>query len=185
MKRLLIILLLTSIGLGSYAQQAAPVTVHNFSLQDCINYAYEHQDSVKNSILDVKSAEYKIKETIGSGLPQINGSATFQDYLRTPTSVAPKGLFTGNPDFNAPLVAFPIGAVKYNNTYLLIHLPVINYFLAELSWLDCKLRKPTRNYQKGASYVQKFRPKSMSLKPITRFWLVTNRSGYLMRILHS
>ncbi len=117
MKRLFIILLLTSIGLGSYAQQAAPAAGHNFSLQDCIYYAYEHQDSVKNTALDVKSAEYKVKETIGSGLPQINGTATFQDYLRTPTSVAPKGLFTGNPDFNAPLVAFPVGAVKYNNTY--------------------------------------------------------------------
>ena len=91
MKRLLIILLLTSIGLGSYAQQAAPATVHNFSLQDCINYAYEHQDTVKNAILDIKSAEYKVRETTGIGLPQINGVASFQDYLKTPsvTRVAP------------------------------------------------------------------------------------------------
>ncbi len=89
MKRLLIILLLTSIGLGSYAQQAAPATVHNFSLQDCINYAYEHQDTVKNAILDIKSAEYKVRETTGIGLPQINGVASFQDYLKTPSVIFP------------------------------------------------------------------------------------------------
>ncbi|HTD39499.1 MAG TPA: TolC family protein [Mucilaginibacter sp.] len=114
----LIMLLLLGLAFSSYAQQ---VTSHNFSLQDCINYAYEHQDSVVNAGLDIKSAEYKIRETKGTGLPQINGSATFQDYLRPPTSVGPdfsKG-FSAPVDPNAPLVPFPIGAVKYNNTYSL------------------------------------------------------------------
>jgi len=69
---------------------------YNFSLADCINYAYEHQDSVKNAILDVKSAEYKVKETTGIGLPQISGSATFQDYLKSSTI-----LF---PDFISPAI---------------------------------------------------------------------------------
>ena len=116
-------LLLLGLTLSSYAQQTAPPPAagHNFSLQDCINYAYEHQDSVVNAGLDVKSAEYKIRETKATGLPQINGSATFQDYLRPPTSVGPdfsKG-FGAPTDPNAPLVPFPIGAVKYNNTYSL------------------------------------------------------------------
>lgn len=116
----MLLLFIASIG---YAQQVtSPANqAHNFSLQDCINYAYQHQDSVVNAGLDVKSAEYKIKETIGTGLPQINGSASFQDYLRPPTSVGPdfsKG-FGAPIDPNAPLVPFPIGAVKYNNTYSL------------------------------------------------------------------
>jgi len=119
----LFMLLLLGLTLSSYAQQTAPPPAagHNFSLQDCINYAYEHQDSVVNAGLDVKSAEYKIRETKATGLPQINGSATFQDYLRPPTSVGPdfsKG-FGAPTDPNAPLVPFPIGAVKYNNTYSL------------------------------------------------------------------
>jgi len=118
----LITLLLLGTAFTGFAQQTAqPVATHNFSLQDCINYAYQHQDSVVNAGLDVKSADYKVKESIGTGLPQINGSASFQDYLRPPTSVGPdfsKG-FTAPIDPNAPLVPFPIGAVKYNNTYSL------------------------------------------------------------------
>jgi len=107
----------------SYAQQPAtptPGAVHNFSVQDCINYAYLHQDSVMNAGLDVKSAEYKIKETIGTGLPQINGSVSFQDYLKVPASVGPdfsKYATTGVIDPNAPLVQFPFGPVKLNNTF--------------------------------------------------------------------
>src|ERR1700759_3474825 len=91
MKNILIItMLLLGTALTGYAQQTAqPAAVHNFSLQDCINYAYEHQDTVKNASLDVKSAEYKVKETTGRGLPQINGTASFQDYLKTPSIIFP------------------------------------------------------------------------------------------------
>jgi len=83
---------LLSAALSSYAQQATPPASqapHSFSLQDCINYAYEHQDTVINAKLDIKSAEYKVKETTGIGLPQINGSASFQDYLHTPSIIFP------------------------------------------------------------------------------------------------
>lgn len=121
MKHILFItLLLFAAATGSYAQQDTARKVYNFSVSDCINYAFEHQDSVLNANLDVKSSEYKIKETIGSGLPQINGSASFQDYLKAPTSVGPNfaQAFSGGPiNFNAPLVPFPIGAVTYTNSY--------------------------------------------------------------------
>ncbi|TSJ37267.1 TolC family protein [Mucilaginibacter corticis] len=111
--------LICTIALSSYAQQAPPPnTPVSFSLADCIKYAYEHQDSVKNAGLDIKSAEYKVKETIGSGLPQVNGSVNFQDYLKIPTQVAPQ--FNANFQIvnpNGPLVALPFGPVKYNNTF--------------------------------------------------------------------
>jgi outer membrane protein len=90
-----------------YAQQKPAQTSVSFSLADCINYAYEHQDSVKNAALDIKSADYKIKETIGSGLPQ------------PPASVGPNFLGGGPIDLDAPLIKFPFGAVKYNNTFSL------------------------------------------------------------------
>lgn len=116
------ILLITSFfcafAFTGFAQQA-PAS-HSFSLADCIRYAYEHQDSVKNAALDVKSAEYKVKETIGTGLPQINGSATFQDYIKKPVQVSP--VFGNNfqiLDPNGPLVALPFGPVKYTNNYSL------------------------------------------------------------------
>lgn len=77
-----------------YAQKAAPpAQSYSFSLADCIKYAYEHQDSVKNAQLDVLSAGYKVKETIGIGLPQVSGSVTFQDYLKAPVTVIDKSAF--------------------------------------------------------------------------------------------
>jgi len=105
------------------AQQAAPDNgVQNYSLQECIDYAYMHQDSVKNATLDIKSADYKVKETIGQGLPQINGSISFQDYTRSPSTVGPdfSAFASGKPiDPKAPLVVYPFGAVQYNNSYTL------------------------------------------------------------------
>ncbi len=118
---LLISFFLCAIGLTGYAQQdTSKIQTYNFSVAECINYALTHQDSVKNAALDVQSADYKIKETIGTGLPQINGSASFQDYIKPPTTVGPNfaAAFTGAAiDPNAPLVPFPFGAVKYTNSY--------------------------------------------------------------------
>ena len=120
--------LICTIAAAAMAQQAPPPnTPVSYSLADCINYAYIHQDSVKNAALDVKSAEYKVKETIGSGLPQVNGSVSFQDFLKVPTSVGPQ--FKKNPPNPAnpfdpaniatdlPVQRFPFGAIKYNNTF--------------------------------------------------------------------
>jgi outer membrane protein len=92
MKQLfLITTFLVSVAFSGFAQQATTKTTppYNFSLQDCINYAYEHQDTVKNAVLDIKSAEYKVKETLGIGLPQISGAASFQDYLHSPSVLFP------------------------------------------------------------------------------------------------
>jgi outer membrane protein len=98
MKHILIIAsFLCAIGLNSYAQQdTSKNETYNFSVADCVNYAYQHQDTVVNAALDVKSAGYHVKEIIGQGYPQISGSANFQDYLKTPVV-----LF---PDFITPLV---------------------------------------------------------------------------------
>ncbi|WP_183573330.1 TolC family protein [Mucilaginibacter sp. X5P1] len=85
-----IMALLCTVAVNSYAQQA-PLrdSTYNFSIQDCVNYAYQHQDSVVNAGLDVKSAEYRVKEITGQGLPQISGTASFQDYLKTPSILFP------------------------------------------------------------------------------------------------
>lgn len=103
-----IITLLCIIAINSYAQQAPKDSIYNLSLQDCINYAYEHQDSVMNAKLDVQSADYKVKETIGSGLPQVSGSVNFQDYLKAPTILFPNG--------KGGFQSFSIYQ-KYNNTF--------------------------------------------------------------------
>ncbi|WP_295796105.1 TolC family protein [Mucilaginibacter sp.] len=115
MKHILIITMLAcGFALTGYAQQAPPDTQrYNFTIQDCVNYAYTHQDSVINAGLDVKSAEYKVKETIGIGLPQVKGSASFQDYLKIPTTLLP-GQFFGQPEGTFVPVQF---GVKYQSSF--------------------------------------------------------------------
>jgi outer membrane protein len=100
-----------AIAFKSYAQETPPNNqTFNFGVQECVNYAYEHLNTVVNAGLDVKSAEYKVKETTGTGLPQINGTASFTDYLKIPTTLLP-GEF-----FNAPGTFIPVKfGVKYNS----------------------------------------------------------------------
>jgi outer membrane protein len=114
-KTLLFTTLLSLIMARSFAQLAPPTgQTYNFSLQDCINYAYEHQDTVINAKLDIKSADYRVKEIIGGGLPQITGGAVFQDYLKIPTTLLP-GEF-----FNAPGTFVPVKfGVKYQSNLTL------------------------------------------------------------------
>jgi outer membrane protein len=114
-KTYLIIALLSLFGAKSMAQLMPPTgQTYSFTLQDCINYAYEHQDTVINARLDIKSADFRVKEIIGGGLPQITGGATFQDYLKVPTSLLP-GEF-----FNAPGTFVPVKfGVKYQSNLTL------------------------------------------------------------------
>src|SRR5690606_5044996 len=85
------------------AQDKQQVTIHRFTLQECLQYAYENQDSMKNARLDIESANYKVKETIGIGLPQIDASASLQDYLKIPTTLLPAELFDdGDPNTPSP-----------------------------------------------------------------------------------
>jgi outer membrane protein len=97
MKRILTLLICITGALRGYSQTppATPQT-YNFSVQEAVNYAISHKDSVVNAGLDVKSADYRVKEIIGQGFPQIDGTASFQDYLKIPTTLLP-GEFFGAP----------------------------------------------------------------------------------------
>ncbi len=104
-------------------------TANSFNLQECINYAYEHQDSLKNARLDIESANYKVKETIGIGLPQVNGSASFQDFIKLPSTL----LDVSNFDRTLPkntLVPVSFG-VKYQSAMALS----VNQLLFDGSYL--------------------------------------------------
>lgn len=89
MKKIITLLICITAGFKAFPQAQPANQTYNFSIADCINYAYEHQDSVINAKLDIKSAEYRVKETTSQGLPQINGAASFQDYIKTPVILFP------------------------------------------------------------------------------------------------
>jgi outer membrane protein len=69
---------------------------YNYSLQQAVAFALDHNLAVQNATLEQQSAGYKVKEVFGIGLPQISGSFQVQDFLEIPTSLIP-GEFFGGP----------------------------------------------------------------------------------------
>ncbi len=49
-----------------------------FNLEECMTYAVENEANSVNATLDEEIAALRVKETVGIGLPQINGSANVQ-----------------------------------------------------------------------------------------------------------
>ncbi|MDZ4839083.1 MAG: TolC family protein [Bacteroidota bacterium] len=105
--KLLILLLLISSGIK--AQNGSNYT---FSLKDAIEYTYKNLSSVQNSELDKLSAQARVSEIYGLGLPQVTGSLDFNNYLSIPTSLLP-GEFFGAPAGTFIPVKF---GTKYNAT---------------------------------------------------------------------
>jgi outer membrane protein TolC len=117
---------LSLLSLLGQAQQVNRQVVYNFNLQECIEYAFQHQDSIKNAELDIESAEYKVKEAIGLGLPQVSGTANLQDFLQIPTQLLP-GEFFGQPGIFIPIrfgvkyqssIGVNINQILFDGTYL-------------------------------------------------------------------
>ncbi|SDM59856.1 Outer membrane protein TolC [Daejeonella rubra] len=74
----------------------------SFSLKEAIDYAQNHQTSVLNATIDEEIAKNTVKQTIGIGLPQVNGNVNFQDFLKVPTNLLP-GEFFGQPGTQVPV----------------------------------------------------------------------------------
>jgi outer membrane protein len=109
MKRTIYMLLFCfSTVIPALAQQKD--TTASFSLSQAISFALANQTDIKNAKIDEQIAINTVKQTIGIGLPQISGNASFQDYLKVPTSLLP-GEFFGAPGTQIP-VKF---GVKYNS----------------------------------------------------------------------
>lgn len=109
--RLLLAFLFVS-GFVTLEAQQTDTASYSFSLQQSVDYALQHNTSVQNVMLDQVSAGNKVKEVIGAGLPQINGSVEVQDFLKIPTSLIPGEIFGGPPGTYIP-VQF---GTKYNAT---------------------------------------------------------------------
>ena len=83
----------------------------SFSLEEAKAYALDNSPLFKNAVLDERIATAKVKETVGIGLPQINGSVQLshnERLRRAFFAVGPNNPITaGNPEF----AALPDGSV--------------------------------------------------------------------------
>ncbi|MDU8886704.1 TolC family protein [Yeosuana sp. MJ-SS3] len=69
----------------------------SLTLQEAIDFALENNKQAKNAALDIEAAE-KIKwETTASGLPQVNATIDYQNFLKQQVSLIPAEFFGGNP----------------------------------------------------------------------------------------
>lgn len=88
----------------SVSAQEIPV---RFSLEEAIAYALEHNYSAVNAGRDLVDAQKQKWETIATGLPQINGTISYQDQLKQPVSLVPAEFFGGEPGTFIPLTFGP------------------------------------------------------------------------------
>ncbi len=84
-----------------------------FSVEEAISYGVTHHVKVKNAELDIRSAEKKVREVLGIGLPHLSAEGQFQHFIKIPTTVVPAKFF--NP--NAPDDA--LAELKFGTKYKL------------------------------------------------------------------
>ena len=68
----------------------------SFSLQEAIYYAIENNRSSKNAQRDIEAAKEQKWETTATGLPQIDASIDYQNFLKQQVSLIPAEFFGGN-----------------------------------------------------------------------------------------
>lgn len=76
-----ILALIALVSLSLHAQDTA-----RFSLKDAIAYAEKNSPTYQNSQTDVAIANQTVRLVQSSGLPQVNASASYQEYLQIPGS---------------------------------------------------------------------------------------------------
>ncbi len=103
MKKLSSLILITLFSAAVFAQGSASSDTLHLSLQQCLDYAYEHQNDLKNARLDAEISHRKTQEYTGLALPQVNASLDFTDFLKLPTSLIPAEFFGGEPGTFVPL----------------------------------------------------------------------------------
>lgn len=68
----------------------------SFSLQEAIYYAIENNRTSKNAQRDIEAAKEQKWETTATGLPQIDASIDYQNFLKQQVSLIPAEFFGGN-----------------------------------------------------------------------------------------
>ncbi len=68
-----------------------------FSLRQAQDYAVQHSYTIQERSTELSKAKARVNEVISSGLPQVNGSAAYQNFLRQPVQVIPAEFFGGEP----------------------------------------------------------------------------------------
>lgn len=89
---LLYSLIVLMVPFSSYSQE-----VKKFTLREAQVYALEHNYDVINAITDIEIARKRVKENLAIGLPQIDATAGYTNFIELPTQLIPAEFFGGEP----------------------------------------------------------------------------------------
>lgn len=107
MKFRLTVILLSLMSITSLRAQ------QTYDLKGCLDYAVKNNFDLLKATMEQEAVKYKIKEQMSSGLPQINGYATFNDNVLIPSQLIPGEIFGGAPGSFLPVkfgVHYSVGA---------------------------------------------------------------------------
>lgn len=68
----------------------------NFSLEEAINYAKTNSYAMLNADDDIAAAKRKVWETTTMGLPQVNATLDYQNFIKQPVQLIPAEFLGGN-----------------------------------------------------------------------------------------
>ena len=101
MKQIILTSLAIILSFTAFAQEQAPPS---FSLEEAVAYALENNYKAINANKDIIDAQKQKWETIAGGLPQIEGSVSYQNQLKQPVSLIPAEFFGGEPGTFTPII---------------------------------------------------------------------------------
>ena len=68
---------------------------YSFTLQEAIDFALENNRTAKNAAQDIEAAKHQKWETTATGLPQIEASIDYNNWLKQQVSLIPAKFFGG------------------------------------------------------------------------------------------
>ena len=101
MKTKFLTTLLILFGLSVFSQ-TDNLQIPKLGLNEVLKYALSNNEDIKKAILDENSAEYRIKEVRGAGLPQLNAYGQFNYFPALATQLLP-GELAGQPGTMIPV----------------------------------------------------------------------------------
>jgi len=92
MNKILTFIVLILCVYGTKAQET-----YSFNLDEAVQYALENNYTVRNASLDIEAAEKQKWEATSFGLPQIDGTIDYQNWLKQAVTFLPAEIVGGNP----------------------------------------------------------------------------------------
>jgi outer membrane protein TolC len=86
----------------SWAQPTSDRKTHRLTAQQCVDYARQNNVEVRKALENIAIQSEVNREITSNALPQLNGSFSYTNYLKIPTSLVP-GEFFGQPGKFVPV----------------------------------------------------------------------------------